>query len=147
LKYVFGDEARSIDPTCALASSVHGGEILLDLAWRQSSSPDILLAMESEWGNEVEVVHDFSKLMNVKAGLKVMIFSTMKDDDARRGMQAAIEKILISSAHHITGEEYLLFNFPCGLPGMAYCSRYIVPRDGKQDRIEFEDKRQASLWD
>ena len=34
-------------------------ELLFDLAWRRSDScPDIILSMESEWGDEGEVVNE-----------------------------------------------------------------------------------------
>jgi hypothetical protein len=148
LKSVFGDIAEDVDRSYVLSSSAHGGEHLFDLAWRRSAScPDIVLAMESEWGDEGDVLNDFVKLMNVKANLKVMIFTTKSDVAARSKMQAAIEKCLGSSLHHINGEEYLLFNFPSGLPGMAYLLSYTVQRDGKQIDIRFEERRQTKLWD
>ena len=148
LKSVFGEMAKDVGQNYVVSSSVHGGEHLFDLAWRQSAScPDIVLCAESEWGNQDEVLNDFVKLMNVKAALKVMIFSTNGDDVARSKMRAAIEGCLRSSVHHIRGEKYLLLNFPYGLPGMAYCSAYTVPGDGKQADIKFEELRQARLWD
>ena len=148
LKSTFAELAKEVDANYVLSSSQHGGELLFDMAWRQSEScPDIILSMESEWGDEGDVLNDFKKLMNVKAGLKVMIFSTKKDAPARSTMEAAIAKCLSSSVHHMKGEEYLLFNFPHGLPGMAYCSGYTFPRDGEQTEIKFEEKRQTKLWD
>jgi len=148
LKSVFGDMAKDFHPDHVVSSSMHGGEILLDLAWRRSGTcADLLLAMESEWGDEGDVVNDFVKLMNVKAGLKVMIFSTEGGNAARAKMEAAIKKCLESSVHHISGEEYLLLNFTYGSPGAAYCSGYTVPQDGKQSVIDFKEKRHEKLWD
>jgi len=148
LKDVFAEIAKEVDPKYVLSSSGHGGELLFDMAWRRSdSSPDIILCMESEWGDVGDVVNDFTKLMNVKASIKVMIFTTKGDDVGRLKMNTAIENCLRSSVHHVSGEEYALFNFPFGLPGMAYCYSYAVLRDGEQTEVTFTEKRKTRLWE
>src|SRR6185437_15640258 len=52
-------------------------EFLLDLAvWDRSNGEGLLLAVESEWAQNVEAVaEDFWKLLVVKAPVKLMIFA------------------------------------------------------------------------
>ncbi|HEX9221876.1 MAG TPA: hypothetical protein VF860_00965 [Candidatus Acidoferrales bacterium] len=74
LKAVLQEIANGVDEDYVVWHSQSQGEFMLDLVWRRSKScPDLLLAMESEWGNEDEVLTDFEKLMHIKAGLKLRL--------------------------------------------------------------------------
>jgi hypothetical protein len=52
------------------------GEWLLDLVWMVWEEHNIVLAVESEWGNLPQVEDDFDKLMSIKSRRKLMLFST-----------------------------------------------------------------------
>lgn len=65
---------------CAVSSSKHNMEWLYDLIWyRKENGPftELVLAMESEWNLEYSnILYDFEKLIQARAGLRVMIFQS-----------------------------------------------------------------------
>jgi|GEM_PF-7016795 len=69
---------KSIGPSATGKS--RGGEWLYDLCWLEYVAPDsdvivgMPLALESEWGNDTEILEDFQKLLVSRAALRVMIF-------------------------------------------------------------------------
>jgi len=80
--------------TCAtIGSSVKAdyGEWLYDLCWLEYGEHNdkckydylrnVILTLESEWGNTSSVIDDFHKLLQAKAQYKVMIFQSKKPDD------------------------------------------------------------------
>ena len=64
---------------------------------------DIALAVESEWGSKRDVLHDFGKLLVVKAPLKLMVFDKRKD--VIKDIQ---ERYMQKFSQHVEDEHYLL---------------------------------------
>lgn len=97
---------------------IHSHEWLLDAAWyfRSNEVEGILLALESEWNHSPnDVAYDFSKLLAVKAPLKIMLFEDPKglpayidalDSLGRKWLQHAegdvIYAINFSNGKHVT---------------------------------------------
>ncbi len=112
------------------------GEHLLDLIWRlQPPRCDIVLAVESEWGDyNKNVLEDFEKLMQIKSPLKLLLSRLPKNRTGSKGFTRLLEQIrniyLIPFQQHICGETYLFVNF-LGLSGNVECYQFVAPRDGK----------------
>jgi len=86
------------------------GEFLLDLVWwKNTDLNDLVLAVESEWGGPGQIWHDFGKLLVVKSPLKLMVYGTIKHDNAIR--QGIEEKYMRKFTHHLSGEQYVLAEF------------------------------------
>lgn len=64
------------------------GEWLFDVTWLEVDQDkfitDIVLAMESEWGNPGDVYDDFMKLLSSRARVRVIVFQAATDDHARK---------------------------------------------------------------
>jgi hypothetical protein len=87
-------------------SGKRAGEWLLDIVWYNTTTGTISLAVESEWGNENDVLDDFEKLLCVKAPLKVMIYFAYKGS-----LISGFEQYLSVFDHHVQGEKYLVIEF------------------------------------
>lgn len=67
------------------------GEWLYDVCWLDWKKKDpprlkqVVLAAECEWGNDGDIYDDFEKLVQSRAGLRVMIF-TKKNQEAVNGI-------------------------------------------------------------
>lgn len=114
----------------------HG--FLLDLIWWGNADLiDIALAVESVWGSNAQIWHDFGKLMIVNAPMKLMIYGTgphdTESEDIRRGIQERMQRF----AHHTAGDEYVLLEF--AIPEkMAFAYHYSVPKNGQLTGVKFE---------
>lgn len=112
-------------------------EWLFDLVWYNNTTGSVSLAVESEWGNEGEVLDDFAKLLCVKAPLKVMIYFAYKGSFVAR-----FEKEYLSAFdHHVKGEQYLLVEFQA--KDRAYL--YEVPNNGKVSGVRFSELNLESV--
>jgi hypothetical protein len=107
-------------------------EWLLDLLWCNRTTGSVSLAVESEWGGEEDVLYDFSKLLVMKAPLKLMVYFAYKGSFVAR-----FEKEYLSAFdHHVKGEQYLLVEFQ-GLKDRSYL--YEVPNDGTVSSVRFSE--------
>jgi len=90
---------------------------LLDVVWYHKKTGHILLGVESEWHrNKGQVLDDFEKLLNTKAPLKLLIFSTDEHEKEYSEMLEEVRKYLDGFRHHLNGEQYLLVEFANKLP-------------------------------
>jgi hypothetical protein len=107
-------------------------EWLFDLVWYNPATGSVSLAVESEWGDEGDVLDDFSKLLVVKAPLKVMIHFAYNGSFVER-----FEKEYLSVFdHHVKGEQYLLIEFH-SVQDRAYL--YEAPKDGRVSAVRFSE--------
>jgi len=119
--------------------SVDQPEFLLDLLWfRDAKTNDIVLAVESEWGNKKNVLDDFGKLMHIKAPLKMMVLSTSRHGDQSKEVISGIQKLYMENfSQHVKGEVYLLVEFVH--PELcAHSFLFEVPNDGKLQEVKFQ---------
>jgi len=108
-------------------------EWLLDVVWYNRITCSVSLAVESEWGNEGDVLDDFSKLLVVKAPLKVMIYFAYKGSFVER-----FEKEYLSAFdHHVKCEQYLLIQFQGPKNDRVYL--YEAPNDGRVKEVRFSE--------
>ena len=122
-------------------------EFLCDFVWwKNRDLNDIVLAVESEWGDASQVWHDFGKLMVVKAPLKLLVFSTSNHARQSESVRETIEsKYMMKYCHHIAGEQYLLLEF--AVPDrMAFAYLFDVQKDGKLTSVRFQEILSARLW-
>jgi hypothetical protein len=69
--------ALGMEKGCGVSPDKDEGAFLLDLIWwKNAELNDIALAVESEWGSNNAVWHDFGKLLVIKAPIKLMIYGT-----------------------------------------------------------------------
>lgn len=93
------------------------GEYLVDLCWWKGREPGsqywLELALESEWQpNHDEIDHDFYKLIDLKARLKVWVCSW-----GARQMQVRQQELceaVAGAMFRLPEEEYLIINMPDG---------------------------------
>lgn len=133
---------------CVRPSDEEPKEHLLDLIW-QSGDPDhdndILLAVESEWGAKNLVWEDFEKLMQIKAPIKLMVWSTNNHEQQSTEVLDGIAKKYMEKFHqHVKGEDYLLVEFN-GPECSVYCYHYNVPKDGKIENVRFAEGYSCDL--
>jgi hypothetical protein len=132
-------EARNLMVCC------HGsraGEWLLDVIWMDKKEHSVALAVESEWGSQKQVEDDFDKLMSIKAGRKLLLFST-KNHKGADVIIKQLEANMRAYPYHLVGEEYLLLEVTA--PGaFRYC--FKVPNDGRQDDVTFEVVGNPLSW-
>jgi len=91
-----------------------GSAWMLDLIWFLKDHTAIHLAVESEWGNQEQVLFDFQKLLCVKSPLKIMVYF------AKRSFVGDFEKYMQEFDQHLEGENYLLIEFAPDPPDHAY---------------------------
>ena len=90
-------------------------EFLLDVVvWDRTNSEGVILAVESEWLQNVDdLAEDFWKLLVVKAPIKLMIFASNKNP--RTFSQDAIwnklSDCLARYRDHISGERYVFMDY------------------------------------
>ena len=108
-------------------------QFLLDLVWwRNAEDMDIALAVESEWGRNNEVWHDFGKLLVIKSPLKLMIFEKQPKDTVKIIQELYMQKF----TQHIQGEHYLLIEF--NTPQKEACPfHFLVPASGRLHDVVF----------
>ena len=109
------------------------GEYLLDLLWQKPAPcPDIILAVESEWGTKTAVLDDFEKLMHVKSVLKLMVYGTSRHEKQSTSIRHDInQKYIKTFTQHLAGEQYLLVEFAVS-ERMAYAYFLSLREDGPQ---------------
>lgn len=103
-------------------------EWMLDLIWLDKKTGAIRLAVESEMGNEDEVLNDFQKLLCIKAPLKIMIYYVYK--------KPFVEKFadcFRDFDQHVNGEHYLLIEFAPGPTDRTHL--YQVRGDGRLAKV------------
>lgn len=113
-------------------------EWLLDLSWWEPGRGTVL-ACECEWGNAGEIVHDFEKLLAIKAPLKLMIFCSRRagaereDVLLRTDIDAILQAVgtaLLDFNQHVAGETYVLLeHVESNSTFRAY--EFRAPKDGK----------------
>jgi hypothetical protein len=109
-------------------------QFLLDLVWwRNKRDMDIVLAVESEFGPNNEVLQDFGKLLVVKAPLKLMVFKKQTKDTVRHIEENYMQKY----GQHIKGECYLLLEFD-KRNKVTYSHSYQARSSGRLDSVSFE---------
>lgn len=106
-------------------------EWLLDVVWYSQTTGTIMLAVESEWGVEDDVLDDFEKLLCIKAPLKVMIYFAYKGS-----LISSFEEYISDFDHHVRREQYLVIEFH-GTRELAYL--YEVPNDGQVRSPKFSE--------
>jgi hypothetical protein len=106
-------------------------EWLVDLVWHKGTTRGVSLAVESEWGSEEDVLYDFSKLLCVKASLKIMVFFAYKDSFVQHFV-----KYLSAFDHHVKGEQYVLIEFQ-RKRDRAYL--YETPNDERVSAVKFSE--------
>jgi hypothetical protein len=120
-------------------------EWVLDVVWwSPKRTGGVQLAVESEFGNGVEILDDFEKLMCIKSPMKLMVFSSSKGKVTPDEMIAKIEEYLVDFDQHVSGETYVLADFAeCG----HRYYKYRVPHDGKlkQTEVRFSPRRTCSV--
>jgi hypothetical protein len=89
--FEFAPKNYKICATISPSVKADYGEWLYDLCWLEYGEDNekyhykylknIVLALESEWGNSSQVIGDFHKLLQAKAQYKVMIFQSKKPND------------------------------------------------------------------
>jgi hypothetical protein len=123
------------------------GEFLLDLLWwRDSESNDIVLAVESEWGGERAVCHDFGKLLNIKSPLKVMIYDTNRQALQSLRIRQSIEQLYMKKfTQHVEGEKYLLVEINA-VENIVCAYEFLVEKNGGLTEVEFKELLRAPLW-
>jgi hypothetical protein len=109
---------------------------LLDLIWMVEERREIVLGVESEWGDASEVQDDFDKLMSIKARRKLLLFSTNKRiPSAPQEVLRHIEQSMRAYPYHLAGEEYMALDVR-GTQVFRY--HFHVPTDGRLDAVCFE---------
>jgi hypothetical protein len=108
-----------------------GSAWMLDLIWFLKASTAIHLAVESEWGNEEQVLFDFQKLLCVKSPLKIMVYF------AKRSFVHKFEAYLQEFDQHLEGENYLLIEFAPDPPDHAYLYRVTNVKNGRLRAVKF----------
>jgi len=116
-------------------------EWLLDVVWLHRKTGAIHLAVESEWGNKVEVLDDFQKLLCVKSPLKIMIYYAYHGS-----LVADFEEYMRSFDQHLEGENYVLLEFAPGSQGPADSIHFYNVRkgnlsNGRLQSVKFEALR------
>jgi hypothetical protein len=116
-------------------------QFLLDLIWwKNPTLMDITLAVESEWGTSREVLHDFGKLLVVKAPLKLMVFEKDSSDTVEKIEQNYMRKY----TQHVLGEHYLLLEFDTQKKE-ANPFHFTVPSNGRLRSVKFR-RLAPILW-
>lgn len=113
-------------------------EWLFDLVWYNRATGSVSLAVESEWGDEGDVLDDFSKLLVMKAPLKVMVHFAYKGSFVERFENEYLDVF----DHHVKGEQYLLVEFQ-GVQDRAYL--YEAPNDGRVNAVRFAELNLSSV--
>lgn len=139
------DELRRIgkdDKKCEVSPDKRydEGAFLLDQVWwRNAELNDIVLAMESEWGGNKAVWHDFGKLLAIKAPTKLMVYGTSNHEKQGATVLDGIEKLYMEKfTHHVAGEQYVLLEF--AVPERSiYAYHFAVPTDGRLRDVKFKD--------
>ncbi len=110
----------------------------LDLTWWEPGRGTILAA-DCEWGAAGDVAAAFTRLMTIKAAIKLLIFSTRQagaerpdvllrtDHDA---VMMAIGAALLDFAQHVEGEYYVLLERSDQKPAFR-SYEFCVPANGK----------------
>lgn len=99
------------------------------MVWLHRGTGAIHLAVESEWGNQGEVLYDFQKLLCVKSPLKIMVYW------AKRSFVSDFEAYMQDFDEHLEGENYLLVEFAPDSPDHAYS--YAVKKNGRLSAVKF----------
>jgi hypothetical protein len=86
------------DHGCRCYSTEHekNGEWLFDMTWilgKGGYTEQLLLVMESEWGNDSEISNDFQKLMVARARHRLMVYQASDKRDAKRIWSRRIREI------------------------------------------------------
>jgi hypothetical protein len=93
---------------------------------------DIDLGVESEWGRNKDMWHDFGKLLVVKAPLKLMVF----DKQASETTETIEECCMREFTQHVEGEHYLLLEFDTRNEE-THAFPFRVPSNGRLDAVTF----------
>jgi hypothetical protein len=116
------------------------GEWLLDQLWMDRKDWRIVLAVESEWGNEGEIESDFLKLLSVKAHKKLMIFSTTNQT---ANVLERLRSLMVKYPFHLAGEEYMALDIT--MQGVIRHS-FTVPSNGRLEAASFAHLHGALDW-
>ena len=120
---------------CSRIGACH--EWLLDVVWwnhTRGGEVGIVLAVECEWDCK-DLMWDFQKLLCTKAPLKVFIYDGGNTPQYGRKERKQLEQEMLAYRDHVEGETYLFVSF--GDTGQ-YAHRFVVPKDGALETIEFE---------
>ena len=88
-----------------VSTGIRNHEFLLDFLALNEQTSDIELAVESEWGTLGAILHDFRKLLYVKADVKVMICGPAAGNAY---LCSRIEEVASKYPRHMAGETYVL---------------------------------------
>jgi hypothetical protein len=113
---------------------------LLDfLWWKDGESNDVVLAVESEWGKDKEIFHDFGKLLSIKAPLKVMIYGTSKHGMQSSPIRQGIENSYMKRfTQHVVGEKYLLIEVDAPEKNV-FAYEFLVLENGRLEEVVFSE--------
>jgi hypothetical protein len=126
-------QSRGMHVCCGYGPPDKGGW-LLDLVWMVKERREIVLAVESEWGDSSEVEYDFNKLMSIKAPKKLLLFNTQDQKHADEVLKL-IEESMTAYPYHLAGEEYMALEVrQVGI----FRYHFEVPTNGHLRAMHFE---------
>ena len=88
-----------------VSTGIRNHEFLLDFLAVNEETSDIELAVEGEWGTLGAILHDFRKLLYVKADVKVMI---CRPAAGNAFLCSRVEEVASKYPRHVAGETYVL---------------------------------------
>lgn len=102
------------------------GECLWDLSWRAEDDgkvSELVLALESEWGNKGEILKDFRKLPMARARHRVMVFEHQGDQVDIHTMADQFKNEIRHFSPREAGDRYL---FACWYPKMSPKAQDVI---------------------
>jgi hypothetical protein len=118
------------------------GEWLLDVVWMARERHEIVLAVESEWGNLGAIEDDFDKLMSIKARRKLLLFST-KNHTGAEDIVKHVELNMRAYPYHLAREQYMALEVTAQ---GAFRYHFQVPSDGRLDVVSFNQIGEPLPW-
>jgi hypothetical protein len=110
-------------------------QFLLDFIWwKNREDNDIVLAVESEWGNDRKVCEDFGKLLVIKAPLKLLVFGTKSQPHGTEVMHKLKRDYLAKFAGYLFGEKYVFLDF-CVPEGVTRAYTFSPNGPGKPTEV------------
>jgi hypothetical protein len=88
-----------------VSTGIRNHEFLLDFLAFKEQTGDIELAVECEWGTLGAILHDFRKLLYVKADVKVMMCGPAAGNAC---LCSRVEEVASRYPRHVAGETYVL---------------------------------------
>jgi hypothetical protein len=139
----FSDEGKKINFKVYADSGMIAGtqEYMVDLCWSNEDKDKyygLELAMESEWSeNEDEILYDFSKIVDIKSYLKIMIISVQ--ENKINGIIDKMSSMILEGKIKLPNEEYLVIIFTDDFERAENerigISGFRIDNDGRLDKL------------